>query len=406
MGGIVAAGLALRLYLALSFDGHWGVDGGAYLLGYIELLGFDAKHPGFPRPPLAPGWTFYPFVSIWGFDTGYKIWSAVASLSPAVPVGLLAHRIGRGSGLSGFITPSPLWAPPFAVGFLLLDLLHAEMLVTGALPLVAFGLLGTAWWAMGELCEHWDRRDAIILALSIGLIPWVNQTTAGLAVITLPVYALALLWYTRGGTVHRSGIPIRTTPRGVRFTHLRTHLARLAPPMFVGGVIALCALPWYMTVLPGSGQLDYPGPVIYFTRWGDPAYYQLIMGVTLGLLMMWKGVAPWIRSLGTLLVLLSTLTVFLSFDETVINIFFRSRYLMAIPFFVGITWAVWRFALPWLQGPMASPPPLQPKIEPAPIVRPVKVSQFYQASIDPGQRKTPTHFGADGDYEWYEGVNP
>jgi len=335
--------LGLRLYLALEFEGgYFGVDGGAYSVGLNELLGINVNNPGFPRPPLAPGWLLYPFIEIWGMDTGYKIWSSLASLSPVVPVVLFARRLrfGPGSAVSSstaawerFPMP-PAWAVPFAAGFILLDLLHAEMFVTGALPLIAFGLLGTAWWAMARLCSSHeqltDRRKAwlsLVLAACIGLIPWVNQTTAGLAVITLPVYAGGLLWYNRRGFI--------------------TTTQRIAPPMFVGGVIALMALPWYMDVLPGSGQLDYPGPVVYFTRWPDPAWSQMGIGVSLGLLMMWKGVEPWLRGLGTLLVLLSTLTVFLSYDETVINLFFRSRYLMAIPFYIGVTWAVWRFALPW-----------------------------------------------------------
>ena len=52
------------------------------------------------------------------------------------------------------------------------------------------------------------------------------------------------------------------------------------------------------------------------------------------------------RSLG---VVLGALSVFLSYNETAINLFFRSRYLMSISFFVGISWAVWRFALLWFK---------------------------------------------------------
>ena len=52
------------------------------------------------------------------------------------------------------------------------------------------------------------------------------------------------------------------------------------------------------------------------------------------------------RSLG---VVLGALSVFLSYNETAINLFFRSRYLMSISFFVGISWAVRRFALLWFK---------------------------------------------------------
>jgi len=365
--GIIAGALVLRLYLALSYQGFWGVDGGAYLESVNTVLGHPPDSPGFPRPPLAPGWLLVPFTATLGFDIGYKVWSALASLAPVLPVYLFARRLEGVKGVSS------RWIAPFAVGFLCLDLFHAEMLVTGALPLLAFGLLGTAWWAMGSLVDrsrietclsqphesrplfdaslhlHHPRReggvsrflqnlahrDAIILALCIGLIPWINQTTAGLAVITLPVYLAGLVWYNRD---------VRP-------------LVRITPPALVGGVIALAALPWYMQVLPGSGQLDYPGPVMYLTRAADPAWVQLGLAWFVGLLVIWKGQEPWLRALGILCCLFGTLSVFLSYDETVINLFFRSRYLLAIPFFVGITWAVFRFAIPGLArwGPPAFP---------------------------------------------------
>jgi len=208
------------------------------------------------------------------------------------------------------------------------------MMVTGALPMIAFGLLGTAWWAMGSLAERWRRRDAVILAISIGLIPFVNQTTAGLACVTLPVYAAALWWF--------SG-------------KQRELIARLIPPMILGGIIALTALPWYLQVLPGNGMLDYPGPIIYFTRMYDIAWLQLALGWGLGLLMVRGGKEPWLRALGVLCCLLGTLTIFLSFDETIINVFYRSRYLLAVPFYIGVTWALFKYILPYFKPAVALP---------------------------------------------------
>ena len=332
---ILAAALALRLYLALSYDGQWGVDGGAYWLSVNTVLGDEPTGAGFPRPPLAPGWLLVPF-TIFGTDVGYKVWSVLASMAPVVPVYLLARRLrDRVEGAS--LSP-PSVAAPFAVGFLLVDWLHAEMFVTGALPLIAFGLLGIAWWAMGSLAVPWSRRDSqtardsLILAVCIGLIPFVNQTTAGLAVITLPVYLAGILAF---------------APRLARWAVLK----HIVPPLLVGGIIALIALPWYMEVLPGNGMLDYPGPVVYFTRLCDLAWLQLALGWSLGLLMIRKGEEPWLQSLGVLCCLLGTLTIFLSFDETIINLFYRSRYLMAVPFYIGVTWAVFRWAPEWFAHP-------------------------------------------------------
>ena len=52
--------------------------------------------------------------------------------------------------------------------------------------------------------------------------------------------------------------------------------------MILGGIIALTALPWYLQVLPGNGMLDYPGPIVYFTRMYDIAWLQLALGWGLG----------------------------------------------------------------------------------------------------------------------------
>jgi hypothetical protein len=331
---ILLGALTLRLALALSYDGYWGVDGGAYLLSVNNVLGDEPTGAGFPRPPLAPGWLLVPFISLFGDDAGYKIWSALASLCPVIPILLMARRVGEMSRSWLPSLASPIWVVPFAAGFLCVDLLHAEMLVTGALPMVAFGLLGTAWWAMGSLCERWNRRNAVILAITIGLIPFINQTTAGIACITLPVYAVALWWFAGRG---------------------RDLGARLLPPMILGGIIALTALPWYLQVLPGNGMLDYPGPVIYFTRLYDIAWLQLTLGWGLGLLMVRNGQEPWLRALGVLCCLLGTLTVFLSFDETIINVFYRSRYLLAIPFYIGFTWAAFKYIFPYFKPAVALP---------------------------------------------------
>ena len=321
---LFVAALTLRLALTLTHEGYLGVDGGAYLHGLNVLLGGEEYGAGFPRPPLAPGFLLFPFTSALGVDVGYKVWSAVASLAPAIPVYLLARRI---------MTPElglPALLPAlFAVGFLFLDPLHAEMIVTGALPLIGFGLLGMVWWAMGSLADRWSWRDAVILAGCLGLIPFVNQTTAGLAIVTIPVYLIALLWYNRKVTI------------------IHISLWRIAPPVVVGGAIALGALPWYLDVLPVTGLLNYPGAFIYLTHPFDSAWWQLLLAWPLGIWMIRKGEAPWLRSLGVLVCLLGTLLVFLSTDETIINVFYRSRYLLALPFYVGISWLICTRWLPY-----------------------------------------------------------
>lgn len=325
--------LAFRLWLTLGHDALLGVDGGAYLDGLRITLGGADLGVGFPRPPLAPGLMLWPFIELFGIDNGYKIWSSIASVLPAIPVYLMARRIH-----SRF----PSTAAVFAAGFLLLDILHAEMLVTGALPLIGFALLGMVIWAMGET-EEWSFKKGFTLAICLGLIPWVNQTTAGLALITIPVYGLALWffhsnWWTEDNRTTPYGNPPVSSPL--------TLFTFLGPFMILGGIIGLAALPWYLDVLPVSGVLNYPGPYIYFSPWTDSSWLQVFLALPIGIFVVVRGIAPWMKALGVLICVYAALSPFLSTDETVINLFYRSRYLLAIPFYVAITWIVFTFAIP------------------------------------------------------------
>ncbi len=329
--------------MTLSHDGLLGVDGGAYLVGVNAVLGDEPTGAGFPRPPLAPGWLLVPFVNYLGMDVGYKVWSSIGSVLPAIPVYLLARRIGSSQTHRGF-PPSPRPPSPaiFAAGFLLLDLLHAEMIVTGALPLIAFALLAMVWWAMGELSERWSLTTAVILVICLGLIPWVNQTTAGLALVTIPVYGIALVCFKAKKTRDSQQI----TGFTIYEDHLLSVIPRIGFPLAAGGLIALCALPWYLQVLPGTGLLNYPGPFMYLSPWNDSSWVQIAVAAPLGIYTIWRAKEPWLRAIGVLILLLAALLPWLSTDETVINIFYRSRYLLAIPFFTAISWCVFARWLP------------------------------------------------------------
>ena len=322
---IILGGFALHLVLAVTHVGQLGVDGGAYKLTVNAVLGNEPTGIGFPRPPLAPGWLLVPFVELFGFDLGYKIWSAVASMLPVVPVSLLARRIG---------------CPPalFAAGFLLLDPFGAEMIVTGSLPLIAFALLTMVWWSMSALSERLQWRYSLTLIACLGLIPFVNQTTAGIAVITIPIYGMGLWWF-----------GLRATTWTESRSYTAVFLGRLLPPLFVGGLIALAALPWYLDVMPGSPILRYDGPWIYPAGIYDVMWPQAVSAISLGIFAAWKGEHPWLRSLGVVLACLGCLMPWLSYDETIINIFYRSSYLAPVIFYVLVSWAIWTKVLPWLK---------------------------------------------------------
>ena len=309
---VIFSALALRLGLTLTHPGHLGVDGGAYIVGLAATLGNDDTGVGFPRPPLAPGLTLWPFIELFGVDAGYKIWSSFASMAPILPVYLLAKRIHVKRHKNALVVGT--------VGFLSLDLLHGEMLVTGALPLLAFGFLGTAWWAMGRLAEERNWPDTFILAGCLFIIPFVNQTAAGIAVVTIPAYLLALCW------AHNDLGPLRGNIIG----------------LVIGGLAALTALPWYLQVLPVSGMLNYPGPFIFVTHPFDSAWWQFLLAWPIGIYIFKAAKEEWLRALGVLVCLLGTLLIFLSTDETVINVFYRSRYLLCMPLYICLAWIVWK----------------------------------------------------------------
>jgi hypothetical protein len=317
----VALALTLRLVLALTYESYWGVDGGASLLTVNAVLGDEPTGAGFPKPPLAPGWLLAPFVLLWGPDVGYKVWSAVFALCPLLPVYLLTRQyVGQ-------------WSALFATAFAAIDITWAELFVTGAHPLVAFALLGLACWSMGELAERFSLKSAIILTFSIGLIPWVNQTTAGLALIVLPVYWLALAYFifVRG---HRLQVDFGGQPQRFFWDTL--------PPIIIGGAIALGALPWYLQTLPGSAILTYQGPKLYWA-WDWSTFQAFCIALPLGVFVVWKAEDYRLKTLGVVLLVLGFLVNWMSYDEVLINPPYRARYLMAVAVYPLITWVVFRY---------------------------------------------------------------
>lgn len=323
---ILGLALTLRLALALTYPHFWGVDGGAsgetvnYWTGQVDFWN------GFPKPPLAPGWLLAPFWLLLGADTGYKVWSALFAILPIIPVFLLTRKyVSDGAAL-------------FAAAFAAVDITWAEMFVTGSHPLVAFALVGMAFWAISSLYEWWSWKSFTILALSIGLIPWVNQTTAGLAIIVLPVFwlglfASAFIRYKRGNWAY-----------GPKLNNL---IWFTTPAIILGSIIALGALPWYVNTLPGSDILTYEGPT-WVWAWGWNTFQAFLLAFPLGLFVVWKAQDANLKSLGLVLITLGFMVNWLSYDEVLINPPYRARYFMALAAYPCIAWAIWQYALPYL----------------------------------------------------------
>ncbi len=302
----------LRLYLVLDHPGFLGVDGGAYLLSRNAVLGDEPTGIGFPRPPLAPGWLLVPFTAIMGDDIGYKVFSALFSVLP-IPAAYLFARLFLSQTLAFF-----------AVVLVAFDLQLAEMLVTGVLPLIGFSLILLVIVAMYKLANdlETEKKWMITIALTLPLIAHINQTSAGIALLVLPGFAILMSATYRGATLI---LPYRILATPIR-------LLPITVSATVGLIFALTALPWYISVRPGDGLLNYPGPLIYLSAWSDTAWLLLFWGVVVGGQVFRVGHDHRIRALGLLLVFVSILTVFLSYDESIINIFYRCRYLWPILF--------------------------------------------------------------------------
>jgi hypothetical protein len=324
---LLAAVGALKLWLVLELPGFLGVDGGAYLESVNVVMGLAPKHQFFPRPPLAPGWLLAPFTLTLGVDLGMKVWGVLASLLPAIPVYLLARHLTRNS-MAGL----------FAAGLVSLDLLHWEMLTAGSLPFLGFTLIGLALWAVLSLYQWWSWRAAATLALSVGLVPWVNQTSAGLALIVLPIF-FASLW---GLTVLRYD----RMERGPKLVNLVMHVV---PPAVVGGIIAAFALPWYLGMGPGSDLTHYHGPWVIVAPFGSYPWWIMATALAAVVLVFRYSREPALRALALVAGLLGGLNLFFSADETVINLFFRARYLLPVVFYPLATWIVWTRWLPAVQ---------------------------------------------------------
>jgi len=301
--------LGLRLVLTLLHDGFLGVDGGAYLLHALRLTGLSLPQMDFIRPPLAPGWMLIPFLDIWGYDTGYKVWAAIFSTIPVLPATiLLAWRL------------FPRYVVPITL-FSVLNPWHWEMVITGALPLVGIGFILLALWGLVAIATGQSRwYDGLAVVGSIGIIPYINQTSTGLAAVAIPVFLLALCWQEHS------------------FKPLASSIKWLA----TGALIALPAiLLFYSDVRPGGSRLSFPGPILYLQIGGG--LIMLTWGWMVGWLSIKDGHNHVIKALIITMLVFATLPSFGSYEESIINIFFRSQHIgsillimLAVPTFAGV----------------------------------------------------------------------
>ena len=295
-----------RLYLALSHDTFLGIDGGAYLLGMYQFWGNGPEQAGFDRPPLAPGYLLVPFVWAFGVSPlGYNLYAALGSMVLWPFFWLLARRI------------LPVQWAVLATVLLSLDWEQWIMFVTGVVPVFGFSGLCVALWAMLSIAEGPQLRGPkLALILAIPLIALLNQTSAGLALLSLSAAWLAL--------------PNKRIIGGW---------------LAAGGALALLvALPWYQGVLPGGERVAVPGQLFFLVPLTEYQWLQAAMvAVTLlGIEALWRRAER--RPLGIKMLVyvvaahVSVLLVWSS-DEALQNILFRGGIWLMAPLWVLVAWA-------------------------------------------------------------------
>lgn len=304
--------LFTRIGLNATYDGYLGVDGGAYWLGLHRFVSEPGPYldASWPRPPLAPGFLLWPFQQVFGNMLGFNLYQAVFATSIIPPFYLLARRL------------LPAWWAVAATVGISLDWPLAEMAVTGVVPITGFGAMCLALWGLINISDdrhpfHWPSWLAVIIG--IPLIAHTNQTALGISLVVFPLTWLLL--------------------RRKRDT---------LTALIGGGLVALTALPWYLEVLPGSPRVNYPGSLVGFHFWWESQWYQLAFSLPLAV-MVWRSSA-WrpARLIALLVGVHAVLQVFISSDETLMNIFYRSSYWISIPWWLGAAWLGSRYQWRWL----------------------------------------------------------
>lgn len=314
LGGFLVCLLILRAVTGF----HWmqgEVDWGAYLLSRDYVLGLDVTHADRLRPLLGPGWLLVPFTALWGDHYGLILFEIVGSFAPIAPLWLLCRRWFSE------------WQTIGILAFFSMDLILAEMFVTGILPILGFSLIILAIWALFNLAERWRWRDALVVVVALGLTAHMNQTASGLALIAIPSVLLGHLAFSRdwGGFKRMIWACLLTAP------------------------VTLTALPWFTGVVPGNDTLRFPGPLIDA---GSPAsfdWWKAYAGfITAGLVFWHAGhlTHPSLKALALLLVVTSILRLFMSHDEAVMNILYRSQHLTSFIIYPLLGWLTFKVWMP------------------------------------------------------------
>lgn len=342
--GVVALSLCIRIFFLWNHEGLWGVDGGAYLLSshYVQT---GEQIADFKRPLLAPGWLLVPFVNAFGYDWGLR-WFSLAAYLPILPA---TYYISRKA-----LSPMQSVLAVFGVA---MSWQMTEMWTAGVLPMIAFACMVFGMGLMWEIAKQPRWGHKLIMGGLIGLMAHTNQTVAGIALITIPAYVLALGLFER------------------RLKHLIWHLV---PSGLIALVIIIPTIPYYLQVTPGSGLLRYPGPLLGVYTWANACWFMAAFLWPVGWVSVIKGKGI-IRPVGLLLLILVPISCLHSYDEALMNILYRARYLQMVPFYICLVYWSPTF-LHWLERKYDWKPIYQPAIGVALVV--VLLGHLFQCHAE------------------------
>ena len=303
--------ILVRLALTLGHDGFLGIDMGAYLLHAKRLMGYPAPQVDFQRAPLGPGYLLVPFLWAFGDDIGSKVWTSIFSVVPLLPAAaLLAHRL------------LPRHQALLVVALLTINPWNWEQVVTGALPAIGIGLILLALWGLIPVMEGKGARwDKVAVAGAIGIIPYINHTSTGLAAVALPVFMGGAL------LLARSWRPLLNSLRSI----------------WTGCLLALPALLFfYGDVAFGSSRISYPGPKLFVPVGYTAAWLIFFYALPVAWYFLSRKSKPALTTLALTLLAYGVLGMFSSYDEAIINILYRSQYigaallvLLGVPYVAG-----------------------------------------------------------------------
>ena len=307
---------AVRLVIAFWYlppDSAYWADVGAYMLNRDAWLGIYHDTALQPRPPLAPGGMLVPFTAVWGDFAGLHVWATVGALCV--------------TGASYYFSRAIL-TPPQSLAVAALSCVHPWLMEGWAFtPLVLYGWALTALafrpvldWSLGVE----DKTRIAIMACALALLPYVNQTFAGLCVLVFAV-----------------GVPSALAVRWKR--HRMRSSGSMLAGMGAGLAVAVFALPYYLPVAPGSDVVRSGFEWELEISFVNADYVRVTAFP--GLLFAWVAIRlrQWVLWAG--LALSSVAAVLEVNDEAVWNLFFRSNYLSAmfqLPLFALVLWRVFR----------------------------------------------------------------